>query len=85
TPRILAATRRSAAAPSDTAPALSPREREVLAAVARGMSNAQIARELLISEATVKTHLLRVNNKLGVDSRTGAVMEALRQGLIELD
>ena len=40
---------------------------------------------LLISEATVKTHLLRVNNKLGVDSRTGAVMEALRQGLIELD
>lgn len=85
TTRILAATRRSAAAPSDTAPALSPREREVLAAVARGMSNAQIARELLISEATVKTHLLRVNNKLGVDSRTGAVMEALRQGLIELD
>nr|WP_314927037.1 response regulator transcription factor [uncultured Actinomyces sp.] len=63
---------------------LSPREREVLTAVSRGLSNSRIGRELYITEATVKTHLLRINNKLGVDSRTAAVTEALRRGLLDL-
>ena len=64
---------------------LSPREREVLAAVSRGLSNSQIGVELYITEATVKTHLLRAYAKLGVDSRAAAVTEALRRGLLELD
>lgn len=61
---------------------LTARELEVLAAVARGGSNAQIGAELFISEATVKTHLLRVFAKLGVDDRTRAVTVALERGLL---
>ena len=64
---------------------LSPRERQVLQAASRGLSNNQIGVELYITEATVKTHLLRAYAKLGVDSRTAAVTEALRRGLLELD
>ena len=63
---------------------LSPRERQVLQAASRGLSNNQIGAELYITEATVKTHLLRAYAKLGVDSRTAAVTEALRRGLLEL-
>ncbi|WP_263120984.1 response regulator transcription factor [Cellulomonas sp. RIT-PI-Y] len=59
-----------------------PRELEVLAAVARGLSNAAIGAELFIAEATVKTHLLRVFAKLGVDDRTRAVTVALERGLL---
>ena len=55
------------------ADALSPREVEVLRLVARGLSNSEIGRELSISEATVKTHLLRTFHKLGVSDRTAAV------------
>ena len=61
---------------------LTPREVEVLAGVARGLSNAGIGRELFIGEATVKTHLLRVFAKLGVDDRTRAVTVALERGLL---
>jgi DNA-binding NarL/FixJ family response regulator len=61
---------------------LSKRETEVLALVARGLTNADVGRELFISEATVKTHLLRVFGKLGVDDRTAAVTTALRRGLL---
>ncbi|MEY9895314.1 DNA-binding NarL/FixJ family response regulator [Catenulispora sp. MAP5-51] len=61
---------------------LTPREREVLALVARGLANAEIGRELFISEATVKTHLVRVFGKLGVDDRTAAVTKAMAQGLL---
>jgi DNA-binding NarL/FixJ family response regulator len=64
--------------------ALSPREIEVLTAVARGLPNRAIARSLHISEATVKTHLLHVFAKLGVDDRTAAVTEALERGIIRL-
>ncbi|MEY9933294.1 DNA-binding NarL/FixJ family response regulator [Catenulispora sp. GP43] len=64
------------------APPLTPREREVLALVARGLANAEIGRELFISEATVKTHLVRVFGKLGVDDRTAAVTKAMAQGLL---
>lgn len=61
---------------------LSPREVEILAAVARGLSNREIARALVISEATVKTHLVHVFTKLEVDSRTAAVARAREDGLI---
>lgn len=61
---------------------LTPRELEVLAGVARGGSNAQIGTELFIAEATVKTHLLRIFAKLGVDDRTRAVTVALERGLL---
>jgi DNA-binding NarL/FixJ family response regulator len=64
--------------------ALSPRELEILQAVARGLSNKDIGRELYVSEATVKTHLLRVFSKLGVDDRTAAVTVALERGIIRL-
>lgn len=62
--------------------ALSAREIDVLTQVAAGMSNQQIARALFISEATVKSHLVHIYTKLGVDSRTAAAAEAARQGLI---
>ncbi|NYF99393.1 response regulator [Janibacter cremeus] len=61
---------------------LSTREVEILAAVARGLPNRQIAKELVISEATVKTHLVHVFTKLDVDSRTAAVARAREDGLL---
>ncbi|MEZ0492597.1 response regulator [Kineococcus sp. TBRC 1896] len=61
---------------------LTRRELDVLSAVARGATNAEIGRELFIAEATVKTHLLRVFAKLGVDDRTHAVTVALQRGLL---
>jgi DNA-binding NarL/FixJ family response regulator len=63
---------------------LSAREVEVIALVARGASNREIARDLRISEATVKTHLIHIFEKLGVGDRTSAVTSALERGLIEL-
>lgn len=65
------------------AESLTPRETEVLDLVGQGMTNAEIGRALFISEATVKTHLLRVFAKLGVDDRTAAVMVAYQRGLLE--
>jgi DNA-binding NarL/FixJ family response regulator len=61
---------------------LSARETEVLALAARGATNSEIGRELFISEATVKTHLLRAFGKLGVSGRTAAVTAALERGLL---
>ena len=61
---------------------LSARETEVLALVARGRTNAEIGRALFISEATVKTHLLRAFGKLGVSDRTAAVTTAIERGLL---
>ncbi|MEY9929336.1 DNA-binding NarL/FixJ family response regulator [Catenulispora sp. GP43] len=65
-------------------PALSQREAEILELVAAGLGNRQISRKLFISEATVKTHLVHVFGKLGVDSRTAAVAAAVQAGLIRL-
>jgi DNA-binding NarL/FixJ family response regulator len=65
--------------------ALTAREIEVLRAVARGRTNAQIGRELSIGEATVKTHLLRAFAKLGVDDRTHAVTVASQLGHLRHD
>jgi DNA-binding NarL/FixJ family response regulator len=63
-------------------PTLSPRESEVLQLVAEGLSNPAIARRLFVSEATVKTHLLHVFEKLDVSDRTRAVTRAMELGLL---
>jgi DNA-binding NarL/FixJ family response regulator len=61
---------------------LTPREVEVLGCVARGLSNAETGRALFITEATVKTHLLRAFEKLGVNDRTAAVTVAIARGIL---
>jgi DNA-binding NarL/FixJ family response regulator len=66
--------------PVPRASPLSPRETEVLALVAEGCSNREIGRRLFVGEATVKTHLLHVFEKLGVNDRTRAVTLALERG-----
>jgi DNA-binding NarL/FixJ family response regulator len=63
-------------------PALTPRELEVLHRVAAGMSNPDIGRELFIGEATVKSHLTHVFEKLGVNDRTAAVTAAIAAGIL---
>ncbi|MEU3535487.1 response regulator transcription factor [Streptomyces murinus] len=63
-------------------PTLTPRERDILAQLAQGLPNHAIARALFISEATVKTHLRRIYDKLGVDTRAGAVAVAKEQRLL---
>jgi len=67
---------------TSAAPSLSPRELEVLRLVAEGRSNPEIARKLFIGEATVKTHLLHVFEKLEVNDRTRAVTRAMELGLL---
>ncbi|MEU1287497.1 response regulator transcription factor [Kitasatospora sp. NPDC005856] len=61
---------------------LSARELEVMRLVAHGSSNKEVAGKLFITEASVKTHLLRIYDKLGVRDRAGAVGEAFRRGLV---
>lgn len=62
--------------------ALTPRETEVLRLVAEGLSNREIGERLFVGEATVKTHLLRTFEKLGVSDRTRAVTLAMERGLL---
>ena len=61
---------------------LTPRELEVLKLVASGSSNREIGRTLLLSEATVKSHLVHIYDKIGVRSRTSAVAAARKQGVL---
>lgn len=65
-------------------PSLSAREIEVLRLAAEGRSNREIGELLFLSENTVKNHLSRINEKLGVRSRTAAVTRAVRDGLLAL-
>ncbi|WP_413803979.1 response regulator [Streptomyces iranensis] len=62
---------------------LTDRETDVLNAVADGLTNAEIGRRLVIAEATVKTHLLRLFAKLDVNDRTRAVVVAMERGILE--
>jgi two-component system, NarL family, response regulator LiaR len=79
--RLLGALAQPAGAPAPER--LTPREREVLALLGRGLSNKRIARELGVAEKTVKTHVGHVLAKLGVTDRTQAALLAVREGLIE--
>ena len=65
-------------------PQLSPRELEVLKAVAAGKSNKEIGVQLFISERTVKTHVESLLDKLGAETRTSAVKAAVRRGLVQM-
>jgi DNA-binding NarL/FixJ family response regulator len=64
---------------------LTDREVEVLALASRGLTNRQIGRAIHVSEATVKTHLVRAFEKLDVNDRTAAVVTALQRGILSLD
>jgi DNA-binding NarL/FixJ family response regulator len=67
---------------SSPGPVMTEREVEVLGLLAEGLGNREMARRLLVSEATVKSHLTHVYAKLGVDSRAGAVAKAIDQRII---
>lgn len=67
----------------DDAPVLSDREREILVRIAEGRSLPEIAKELYLGVTTVKTHVQRLYDKLGVSDRAAAVAEAMRRKLIE--
>ncbi len=82
-PSVTARLMKRAQAPAGST--LSDREVEVLGLVARGASNREIARGLHLSEATVKTHLIHVFNKLDVADRTAAVTTALEKGILRLE
>jgi DNA-binding NarL/FixJ family response regulator len=79
--RLMTRVRAPSAQPSGTQP-LSQRELEVLELVAAGNNNREAAARLLISQATVKTHLLSIYGKLGVSDRAAAVAEAFKRGLL---
>ncbi len=82
TASVLAEVAQPAAGPDEAALAtLTPREREVLALLARGLTNAQLARELVLSEKTVKTHVSSILAKLRLADRTQAALFAARLGL----
>jgi DNA-binding NarL/FixJ family response regulator len=67
---------------ANPAPALTAREIQLLELLATGLSNRAIAKQTFISEATVKTHLVHIYGKLGVDNRTAAIAAATRRRII---
>ncbi|WP_020389198.1 response regulator [Kribbella catacumbae] len=78
-PAVAATLVRRAASPE---PMLTEREVEILGLLANGLTNKEMARQLFVSEATVKSHLSHIYQKLGVDTRAGAVARAIEQRII---
>lgn len=78
-PRVAASLVRRSASPG---PTITDREVEVLELLSKGLGNKEIARELFVSEATVKSHLSHIYAKLGVDTRAGAVAAAIERRII---
>ncbi len=78
-PAVTATLVRRAASPE---PAITDREAAVLELLADGLSNKEIARQLIVSEATIKSHLSHIYSKLDVDTRAGAVAKAIEQRII---
>lgn len=68
--------------PTADSPSLTPREREILALIARGMTNAQIADEVVVSVNTVRNHVANISAKLGAHSKLEALAVAIRHGLV---
>jgi NarL family two-component system response regulator LiaR len=84
-PSVAARLMQEVAGERPAASGLTERELEVLRLIARGMSNKQIAHELVVSEKTVKTHVSNILAKLHLADRTQAALYAVREGLAELD
>lgn len=90
TPRVLAWRRDEATAgalppvrPGTPAPELTDRENDVLVLMASGRTNAEIAEELIVGQATVKSHISSIFTKLGVRDRAGAIVHAYQHGLVQ--
>jgi DNA-binding NarL/FixJ family response regulator len=83
-PEVAARLMRQVRAP-ESPETLTDREVEVLRALARGLSNREIAERLVIAEATVKTHVSSILAKLNLPSRTRAALYALKIGLVSLE
>ena len=81
-PEATAALIHAATRPAEPDYELTPRELEVLALMVQGLSNPDIAAELVVSRSTVKFHVSSILSKLGVESRTEAVAMALKQNLV---
>ncbi len=69
--------------PESDREALTPREKEVLKLLARGLTDREIAKELVIAEATVKNHVSNILSKLGVPNRSAAIARAYEYGLLD--
>ena len=84
-PSVAAKLMQEVAGDRSPAAGLTERELEVLRLIARGLSNKMIARELVVSEKTVKTHVSNILAKLHLSDRTQAALYAVREGLAELE
>lgn len=85
TGKLVAGLKRAAAAPVPEKDLLSAREREILAALARGASNKEIAREFELAESTVKIHVQNILRKLNLTSRVQAAVYAVEHGMSKKD